>query len=168
MGTEGGVLADVTSFLEAAGIDHDVLEHAHTERAADEAKALGVATEEVAKTLVLAGPSGNLRAVLPASERIDLGKVADLLEAAHKEVQLATEDDMRRDYPDFDLGAVPPFGGREGDRVIIDSRLAVRDSLVLEAGSHERSVRLKAVDLVRLTQAQVADICKVEEERTAG
>jgi Ala-tRNA(Pro) deacylase len=160
-------LADVTSFLEAANVDHDVLEHAHTERAADEAKALGVTAEEVAKTLVLSAPSGNVRAVLPASERIDLGKVADLLEARHKEVQLASEDDMRRDYPDFDLGAVPPFGGPEGDRVIVDSRLAARDSVVLEAGSHERSVRLKAADLVRLTQAEVSDICRVEE-RTAG
>jgi Ala-tRNA(Pro) deacylase len=167
MGAEGGALADMTSVLEAAGIDHDVLEHEHTERAADEAKALGVTPEEVAKTLVLASPSGNVRAVLQASERIDLGKVADLLEAAHKEVHLATEDDMKRDYPDFDLGAVPPFGGKEGDRVIIDSRLAARDSVVLEAGSHERSVRLKAADLVRLTQAEVSDICKLEE-RTAG
>jgi Ala-tRNA(Pro) deacylase len=160
-------LADVTSLLEEANVDHDVLEHAHTERALDEAKALGVAAEEVAKTLVLMGPSGNVRAVLPASERIDLGKVADLLEAAQKKVHLATEDDMKRDYPDFDLGAVPPFGGREGDRVILDSRLAARDSIVLEAGSHERSVRLKAADLVRLTQAEVSDICRVEE-RTAG
>ena len=160
-------MRDVTSVLEEAGIDYDVLEHEHTERAADEAKALGVATEEVAKTLVLSAPSGNVRAVLPASERIDLGKVADLLEAAHKEVHLATEDDMKRDYPDFDLGAVPPFGGKEGDRVIIDSRLAARDSIVLEAGSHERSVRLKSADLVRLTQAEVSDICKIEE-RTAG
>jgi Ala-tRNA(Pro) deacylase len=167
MGAEGGALADVTSFLEEAGIDHDVLEHEHTERAADEAKALGVAPDEVAKTLVLAGPSGNVRAVLPASERIDLGKVADLLEAGHKEVQFATEDEMKRDYPDFDLGAVPPFGGREGDRVIVDSRLAARDSVVLEAGSHERSVRLKAADLVRLTRAEVSDICR-DEERTAG
>jgi Ala-tRNA(Pro) deacylase len=167
MGGEGGALADVTSFLEETGVDFDLLEHEHTERAADEAKALGVAPEEVAKTLVLSAPSGNVRAVLPASERIDLGKVADLLEAAHKEVQLATEDDMKRDYPDFDLGAVPPFGGREGDRVIVDSRLAARDSVVLEAGSHERSVRLKAVDLVRLTHAEVSDISRVEE-RTAG
>jgi len=160
-------VADVTGFLEETGVDFDVLEHEHTERAADEAKALGVAAEEVAKTLVLMGPSGNVRAVLPASERIDLGKVADLLEAAHKEVQLATEDDMKRDYPDFDLGAVPPFGGREGDRVIVDSRLAARDSVVIEAGSHERSIRLKSADLVRLTDAEVSDICLVEEQ-TAG
>ena len=160
-------MRDVTSFLEEAGVDHDVLEHAHTERAVDEAAALGVAAEEVAKTLVLSAPSGNVRAVIPASERIDLGKVADLLEAGHKEVLLATEDEMKRDYPDFDLGAVPPFGGREGDRVIVDSRLAARDSVVLEAGSHERSVRLKSADLVRLTHAEVSDICKLEE-RTAG
>jgi Ala-tRNA(Pro) deacylase len=105
--------------------------------------------------------------VLQASERIDLGKVADLLEAAHKDVHLATEDDMKRDYPDFDLGAVPPFGGREGDRVIVDSRLAAQDSVVLEAGSHERSVRLKTADLVRLTHAEVSDICRLEE-RTSG
>ena len=160
-------MADVTKFLDEAGVDFDLLEHEHTERAADEAKALGVAAEEVAKTLVLSAPSGSVRAVLPASERIDLGKVADLLEAAHKEVELATEDEMRRDYPGFDLGAVPPFGGKEGDRVIVDSRLAARDSVVLEAGSHERSVRLKTADLVRLAQAEVSDICRLEE-RTAG
>ena len=164
---KGGALGDVTSFLEGTGVDFDLLEHEHTERAADEAKALGVAPEDVAKTLVLAGPSGNVRAVLPASERIDLGKVADLLEAGHKELQLATEDEMKRDYPDFELGAVPPFGGREGDRVIVDSRLAARDSVVLEAGSHERSVRLKTADLVRLAHAEVSDICR-DEERTAG
>jgi prolyl-tRNA editing enzyme YbaK/EbsC (Cys-tRNA(Pro) deacylase) len=48
----------------------------------------------------------------------------------------------------------------------MDERLAARDSVVLEAGSHDRSVRLKAADLVRLTKAQVADICR--EEPTAG
>jgi prolyl-tRNA editing enzyme YbaK/EbsC (Cys-tRNA(Pro) deacylase) len=46
------------------------------------------------------------------------------------------------------------------------ARLAERDALVLEAGTHEQSVRLKAANLVRLTRAQVADICK--EELTPG
>jgi Cys-tRNA(Pro) deacylase len=159
-------MADVTSVLEEAGVDYDVLEHEHTERAADEAAALGVAPEEVAKTLVLATPTGNVRAVVPASERLDLGKVADLLEAPHKQVNLATEDDMKRDYPDFELGTVPPFGGKS-DPVIVDTRVADRDAVVLEAASHDRSVRLKSADLVRITGAQVADIAR-EEERSAG
>ena len=158
-------MTDVTDSLEEAGVDFDVLEHAHTERAADEATVLGVGLEEVAKTLVLVAPSGNVRAVLAASERIDLSRVAAVLGVGGKKVHLASEDDLARDYPDFELGAVPPFGGRE-DRVIVDERLAARDSVVLEAGSHGRSVRLKAADLLRLTSAQVADI--IREEPTAG
>jgi Cys-tRNA(Pro) deacylase len=158
-------MRDVTGLLEEAGIDFDVLEHAHTERAADEAAALGIGPEQVAKTLVLVTSSGNVRGVLAASERIDLHKVAAVLGVGGKKVQLASEDDLARDYPDFELGAVPPFGGQE-DQVIVDERLAGRDSVVVEAGSHDRSVRLKTVDLMRLTRAQVADIRR--EEPTAG
>ena len=158
-------MRDVTGLLEEAGIDFDVLEHAHTERAADEAAALGIGSEEVAKTLVLVTSSGNVRGVVSASERIDLHKVAAVLGAGGKKVQLASEDDLAREYPDFEVGAVPPFGGRE-DQVIVDERLARRDSVVVEAGSHDRSVRLKTVDLVRLTRAQVADIRR--EEPAAG
>jgi len=152
-------MADMAGFLEEAGVDFDVLEHAHTERAADEATVLGIGPEEVAKTLVLVAPGGSVRAVLAASERIDLHKVAGVLGVGGKQVHLASEDDLARDYPGFELGAVPPFGGRE-DRVILDERLAARDSVVLEAGSHDWSVRLKAADLVRLTSAQVADITR--------
>ena len=114
---------------------------------------------------MLVASGGNVRAVLAASERIDLQKVAAMLGVGGKKVHLAGEDNLAHDYPDFALGAVPPFGGRE-DRVLVDKRIAARDSVVVEAGSHERSVRLKATDLVRLTRAQVADICS--EQQTAG
>jgi Ala-tRNA(Pro) deacylase len=106
-----------------------------------------------------------VRAVLAASERIDLHKVAATLGLGAKKVHLASEDNLARDYPDFELGAVPPFGGRE-DQVVVDEQLAGRDSVVLEAGTHERSVRLRTAELVRLTRAQVADIRR--EEPTAG
>jgi Ala-tRNA(Pro) deacylase len=158
-------MVDVTGFLDEAGVDFDVLEHAHTERAADEAAALGIGPEEVAKTLVLVAPSGNVRAVLAASERIDVRKVAAVLGVGGKKVHLASEDALAHDYPDFELGAVPPFGGPE-DQVVVDERLAERDTVVLEAGTHERSVRLKAADLVRLTRAHVADIRR--QDPTAG
>ena len=92
-------------------------------------------------------------------------KVAAALGVAGRKVHLASEDKLARGYPEFHLGAVPPFGGRQ-DRVLVDERLASRDAVVVEAGSHDRSVRLKAADLGRVTKAQVADICR--EEPTAG
>lgn len=105
---------------------------------------------------MLSTPAGYVRAVLPASERIDLHKVREHVEGG-KRIHLASEEDLRRDYPDFELGAVPPFGG-SGDRVLLDSRLGKRETVVLEAGSHEQSVRLRTADLLEITSADVVDL----------
>jgi Ala-tRNA(Pro) deacylase len=150
----------ITAALDDAGVEYELLPHAHTDTAQAEAAALGVSPEEVAKTLVVTTPAGYLRAVLPASERIDLRKLAELHGDRKKQVHLATEDDLSRDYPDFELGAVPPFGGGGQDEVVVDTRLARRDSVLLEAGSHATSIRLKASDLIRVANAQVADISR--------
>jgi len=152
--------ADVTRVLDEAGVQYELLTHARTETATAEAEALGLPPGEVAKTLVLRTPDGYLRAVLPASERLDLLKLRELLGAGKHRVHLATEDDLRRDFPEFELGAVPPVGGGRRDPIVIDNRLAGRASVVLEAGSHEESIRLAADDLVRAGGGQLADICE--------
>jgi Ala-tRNA(Pro) deacylase len=152
-------MQNLTSLLDQEGVDYVVLTHEHTERAADEAQALGLPPHEVAKTLVVTTPEGNVRAVLPASERIDLRKLGELHGETRKHVQLLSEDELRRDYPEFELGAVPPLGGGHVDLVVVDAKVAERESVVLEAGSHDESLRIATVDLVRLAGARVADIC---------
>jgi Ala-tRNA(Pro) deacylase len=149
---------DLTRLLDEARVRYELLPHAHTESAVAEAKALGVTPADVAKTLVVATPTGYVRAVLPASERIDLRKLRAVHGGSKTKVQLASEEDLRRDHPEFELGAVPPIGGRR-DPVVVDSRLIRRDSVVMEAGSHEQSVRIPIRDLVRVAEAAVADIC---------
>ncbi len=149
----------LTRALDERGIAYTVLPHPHTERALDEAHALGVEAGAVAKTLVVASPQGYIRAVIPASERLDLHKVRDLLGAGSKKVHLASEDDLARDYPEFELGAVPPVGGRP-DPVLVDRRLAEREEVVFEAGTHDESVRLRTVDLLSAAEARVVDLCQ--------
>ncbi len=151
---------DLTRALDEAGAAYELLTHAHTESALDEADALGLSADDVAKTLILKTAEGYLRAVVPASCRLDERKVRDVTGGNKKEVHLAAEDDLRRDYPDFELGAVPPIGGSRREPVIVDSRVKARESVVLEAGSHEQSVRIATADLVRAAGAEVADICK--------
>jgi len=147
----------LTEALDRAGTAYEILDHKPTDRAADEATALGLRPNEVVKTIVVTAGEGNLRVLLPASERIDMHKLRDLLEAG-KELHLLSEDALRRDYPEFELGAVPPAGGRE-DAVVVDSRVAALDQVVLEAGTHDRSVRVAAADVISLTKARIADIC---------
>jgi Ala-tRNA(Pro) deacylase len=114
----------------------------------------------VAKTLIVNTLSGYVRAVLPASERLDLSKLSAFYGGTKKTVHLATEEDLKRDYPEFELGAVPPLGGAHCDSVVVDRRLAERESLVLEAGSHDESVRIATADLLRIAEAQLTDICE--------
>jgi Ala-tRNA(Pro) deacylase len=142
--------------LEQASVAYELIEHARTTTAAAEAHALGLEPREVAKTVVLSTPDGFLRAVLPASERLDLGKVRGLL--GTNEVQLATEMVLAGAYPEFELGAVPPLTGGDGDRVLMDRRICENEWVVLEAGTHEQSLRLQASDLVELSDAQVVDL----------
>jgi Ala-tRNA(Pro) deacylase len=144
------------SELDAAEIGYTVIPHRRTETAVEEAEALGVSPDRVAKTIVLSTPAGFVRAVVPASERLDLRKVREVLDT--NEVELATEEQLTGAYPDFELGAVPPLGGGE-DHVLVDSRLTPHEAVLVEAGAHDASLRLRTSDLIVHTHAAVADLC---------
>jgi Ala-tRNA(Pro) deacylase len=151
---------DLVELLRREGIDCELLSHARTERAAEEAEALGMSPQEVAKTLVVATAEGYVRAVVPAASRLSLAKIRDVLGSPKKQTHLATEEALGRDYPEFELGAVPPFGGARSHRVLIDHGVAEQESVVVEAGSHVASLRLRAADLINLTRAEVVDIAE--------
>ena len=143
--------------LREQGLELELLPHRRTMRAAAEARALGVLAQTVAKTLVVRDDEGTcIRAVLPASARLSLDRLAAAVGAAS--VQLLTESELVSTYPQFELGAVPPFGGPAGDRVVVDRRLAECDHVLFEAGVHDTSLRLRTEDLLRVADAQVADI----------
>jgi len=148
----------LTGLLDRESIAYELLPHPHTESASEEAVALGIDPHEVAKTIVLATDRGYLRVVIPATERLDVHKVRDLLDL-HETPHLATEEELAAAYPAFELGAVPPVGGPAGDRVVVDRKLADRESMVIEAGNHNESVRVGTTDLLVLAQAEIGDLC---------
>jgi len=150
---------DLTRELDREDVGYELIPHRRTMTAGEEAAVCGVPPTEVAKTLVVATDDGYVRAVIPASQRLDLRKLRALLRH-RKHVRLATEPELLDAYPMFELGAVPPVGGRHDDRTIVDRRLALLDSVVLEAGCHDESVRMETRDLLLLAEAQIADICE--------
>jgi Ala-tRNA(Pro) deacylase len=148
---------DLKHELDRAKLEYEVIEHRRTETAAEEARAIGVPAERVAKTIVLVTADNRyVRTVIPASAHLDLHKVRQLL--GDKRARLATEAELVLAFPMYELGAVPPFGIPAGDSVVFDRRLAQQKSVVLEAGSHNDSLSMNTADLLALTTAQVADI----------
>jgi Ala-tRNA(Pro) deacylase len=147
--------------LDEARIPYDLIPHRPTATAVEEAAAVGVSTWHVAKTIVLTTSQRYVRAVIPASERLDLRKVRDILGTKH--VELVTEATLAAAYPEFELGAVPPVEDLHRDRVLLDVRLLGIDTVLLPAGSHKWSVRISTADLITISDARLADLCKDED-----
>ena len=150
----------IGGFLDDKGVAHEVIEHGRTERAAEEAKATHRRPEAVAKTVVLRDAAEYVLAVIPASERLDLHKVRDAL-GASKGLRLATEDEMAEDFPDLEVGAMPPIGPGLPAAEVIDPRLLDLDRILCAGGDHKHSIAVDPREVARVTGARTADI--VEE-----
>jgi len=149
----------VTEHLEQEGIQVELVEHERRYSAATEAQAAGVEPENAAKSVLLRDDSGYRLAVVPASERLDLRKLRELL-GDGKELRLATEDEIASDFPDFELGAIPPLGEMLPAPEIGDHRLLGHDRILCNAGDHEHSVLVDPRDVVKVAGATEADICQ--------
>ena len=151
--------AAVVEFLHGHGVAFEVLEHPHTESAAAEAGATGRPASQVGKTVVLQDGAAYALAILPASERLDLGKVRETL-GAGDHLRLATEGEIAKDFPTVEVGAVPPAGPGLPMAELVDRRLLEQPRILCAGGDHQHSIVLDPRDLVRLTGAKVADICE--------
>jgi Ala-tRNA(Pro) deacylase len=149
-----------TQHLDGVGVEYELVEHEHAFGAASEADAAGVRAENAAKSVLLHNGAGYRLVVTQASDRLDLGKVRDLLDASRAELRLATEQEMGSDFPQFELGAIPPLGEMLPAPEIVDRRLLEHDRVLCNGGDHTHSVLLDPNDIVRVSSAQLADVCE--------
>ena len=110
----------VTEHLEQRGAVFEVLPHRQAYTSIDEARALGVDADEVLKTLAVRTGPGYVLVVIPAARRLDLQLVREALGDNH--ARLATEEELDRDFADYQLGALPPLGALVGANCVRRSR----------------------------------------------
>ncbi len=149
----------IVDFLEGMSVAHELVEHESVMSAAAEARAAHQAPEHVAKTVVLHDGGAYVIAALPASCRLDMHKLRDLL-GSTRQLRLATEDEIARDFPTLEVGAIPPFGPMVPAAEVLDSALLGAERVLCPAGDHRHSVLLEPTEIVRITAAKVADICE--------
>ncbi len=147
----------VRARLDASGVSHEVVEHAASYTAADEARAAGQEPSETAKTLVLIDHGEPRLAVIPAARRLDLERASRVLHA-DRHLRLATEEEAAEAFPEYEVGALPPFAAGLAPE-IVDTRLLYVDRILCAAGDHRHGVLLAPRDLVRMAEPRVADIC---------
>ena len=156
------VTQKLSDYLDSAGTQWEPLSHPETLSSVDEARALGIDPDEVAKSLVLKGREGYALAVIPGGHRLDMHKVRDA--TGDKTTRLASEDDLKRVFPDYELGAAPPAPGLLNVRGFVDPTVRSREWITFAAGTHTDSVRMKTADLIGLSDFTEADLVEAGEE----
>jgi Ala-tRNA(Pro) deacylase len=150
-------LESLTAFLDDRAVSYEVIAHGPTFTAHDEAEAAQVDLPSMVKTIVLHDEDRYVLAAIPASRALDLERCrASLGASAH--LRLASEEEIARAFPYYDVGAIPPLGTDVPE--VVDIRLLYRERVACAAGDHEHSVLVDPRELVRLAEPRVADICE--------
>jgi Ala-tRNA(Pro) deacylase len=108
------------------------------------AQVLHVPGKEMAKSVLLRGDHGYVLAVLPATHQVDLEQLRQDMGEARME--MASEEDMDRLFPDCERGALPPFGSLYQLPTLVDESLAEDEQIVFESQNHEEAIRMRYSD----------------------
>jgi Ala-tRNA(Pro) deacylase len=144
-------------FLEEHDVPHRVIEHPPTYTAEADARASHLPLEQTAKSVVVNCGEIDALAVIPAARRLDLHKLAVAIGGTP--TALADEAEMARAFPDYEVGAEPPIGPLVNAPVVIDKSLLGHDEVVCAGGDHRHSLLLDPLQLARVSDATVAEIC---------
>jgi Ala-tRNA(Pro) deacylase len=151
-------MSAVTEYLEQRGSAFELLPHRQAYTSTDEARALGIDAGEVLKTLAVRTGPGYALMVIPASCRLDLHLVREAL--ADHQARLASEEELARDFPGYQLGALPPLGALLGSQVFIDPAVLKHEVVVFAAGSQTESVRMATRELFASEQITTVPLVK--------
>ena len=148
----------VTEHLQQQGSAFEVLAHRQAYTCADEARALGIDAGEVLKTVAVRVGAGYALMVIPASRRLDLHLVREAVGDNH--ARLATEEELRRDFAGYELGALPPLGALVSARVCVDPEVMGHDTVAFAAGTQTQSVKMRTQDLFAGAQVTTVPLAK--------
>jgi Ala-tRNA(Pro) deacylase len=126
-------------YLDDHHIDYDLMVHRRTISASRTAEASHVPGDCLAKGVVLTREGGYVLAVVPASCRVRLDAVRQML---HCPVEMATEEEIATLFPDCDVGAVPPVGAPYALEAIVDDSLDRQADVYLEGGDHRTLIHI--------------------------
>lgn len=148
-----------TALLQRCGVAFTLHPYRHDPRAvefgAEAAEQLGVDPARIFKTLIVSIDDALACAVVPVAGRLDVKALAAAL--GGKRGELADPKAAAR-ATGYVVGGISPLGQRSTLRTVVDASAAGFDTVFVSAGKRGLQLELAPADLVRLTDAVLADI----------
>lgn len=143
-------------FLEQKKISYQLLQHPIAYTASEIAGAQHISGKLMVKSVLIKADNQFLLCVLPATQWLDFDKVKKATKA--KELQLATEEEIAKIFPEYDTGAEPPIGDLHGLKVFADNTIEENEEIAFNGGTHTDLVKIKIKDFLDNTKPTLASI----------
>jgi len=140
-------------FLDREKIKYVSIIHSTAYTAQEVAASAHITGRELAKTIIVELDGQMAMAVLPANRRIVLQDLREV--TGSDQVKFASEEEFKKQFPDCETGAMPPFGNLYGMDVYAAEALTENDQIAFNAGSHTEVIKLAYKDFERLVQPRV-------------
>lgn len=157
--------ARVREWLDQQQVQYEIIPHREVYTAQEVAGATHIPGRAYAKVVILKGRQGLMMAVLPAMCRLDIVRMRHVVNDST--ASLDPESDFAQTFVGCEPGAMPAFGNLYGVPVYCDQHLTKETTITFPAGSHHEVIRIAFQDFLRLTGAQVQDICTSAQEEAA-
>jgi len=137
----------VSEFLDREHLDYDIVRHPRSQTSESSAELAHVSGEKLAKGVVLKDNRGYVLAVIPASHVLEVSSVGQRL---RRPLEMASEAEISRLFPDCAAGAVPVVGSAYGLTSVVEECLVGAQDIYFEAGDHESLVHVNGEEFKRL------------------
>ena len=134
-----GIAITLKEYLMDHGAHFDVIEHVRTTSSLETSEVAHVPGDRLAKTVLLGDEDRYLLAVIPATHRLEIGKLSDIVK--HR-LELISESEMASAFSDCEIGAIPPLGEAYGIDTWVDPSLLDQPEVFFESGDHCALIRM--------------------------
>jgi prolyl-tRNA editing enzyme YbaK/EbsC (Cys-tRNA(Pro) deacylase) len=140
----------------ALGLELQVREFAEgTRTAADAARAIGCAVDQIVKSLVFIADQRPVLVLTSGGNRVDLARLGAAAAAAA--VRKADADEVRA-ATGYAIGGTPPFGHPSRLPVLVDRDLTRFDTVWAAAGTPRHVFPIRPAELLRVSGGRLADV----------
>jgi Cys-tRNA(Pro)/Cys-tRNA(Cys) deacylase len=147
--------SDLQNFIDEHHIQATIMPlNEHTLTVGDAAKALGVDTRQIIKSLVFHIDGKPLLVINNGLARVDRKKLAGYLGVGRKKVKFASPDNAFA-LTGFVVGSMPPFGHKQKLRTLVDTAVTELDIIYGGGGAIDAMMRLTPGELLDVSQAEV-------------
>lgn len=141
------VAARLQDYLDNNDFTYQLVEHLPASSSIKISKDQSITNDKVAKPILLGDDDSYLLAVIPASHRLDIDRLNQLMA---RSLVIMNQQEQEIAFSDCERGFIPPTGELYGVDTIIDPALLDKEDIYFESGDHNQMVHMSGEDFRRL------------------